>query len=217
MKAVVAQDLGHDVFTLLVVVAMTQDSNRHKSLVTFYSRQLIDVCGFGSESTLFRIRKKAVDAGWLTYEAGAKRKPAKYAIRLPSGVPLFHGDVSATADEFDDPKNFRNTQSNLTKNPVSIGENTPSPVMEYAARIAGGGAAVPSYSQSLLTENMARKRCACGENATALLPTPTPTPKELNTKTGATASLCSESELPSEDPPPEEAHAEISEATAPSL
>ncbi len=46
----------------------------------FYNRQLMDSCGFVSESTFIRSRQKLIDAGLLAYEEGAKRRAGYYFV-----------------------------------------------------------------------------------------------------------------------------------------
>lgn len=82
-KLVVAQEIGPEGAWLLSVIAHQEDSKRYRGPVTFYNGQLLSPCGFTSEDTLQRVRKRCMDAGWLHYESGGKRKPGRYWVVIP--------------------------------------------------------------------------------------------------------------------------------------
>lgn len=79
----VAQAIGPEACWLLNVIVTTEDARRYTSPVTFYNGQLQTQCGFDSENRLNRHRQRAVDAGWLHYEAGGKSRPGVYWVTIP--------------------------------------------------------------------------------------------------------------------------------------
>jgi len=83
-KACVAQTLGHRVFTLLTVIAGTEDDRRYRGPVSFYNSQLLAVCGFGKWQTLDVARREAVAARWIHYQAPptGKTRPGIYWVTL---------------------------------------------------------------------------------------------------------------------------------------
>lgn len=84
-KAAVAQEIGPDACWLLAVIAHQEDAKRYRSAVTFWNGQLMPLCGFNSEKPFARARRKAVEAGWLHYEAGGKGKAGRYWCLIPDG------------------------------------------------------------------------------------------------------------------------------------
>lgn len=77
-----AAEIGADAVLILVAIAHTEDAKRYSGPVAFYAPDLADQCGL-SVSTMERARKRAVDAGWLHYERGAKRRPATHWVLIP--------------------------------------------------------------------------------------------------------------------------------------
>lgn len=84
-KMCVANELGTDVFTLLVIVAHTEDAKRYQGPVSWYNEQLLPICGLRNVKALDRARTTAVEAGWLHYEPGGKSKPGRYWVLTGSG------------------------------------------------------------------------------------------------------------------------------------
>ena len=84
MKSCVATEHGQDVALLLIGIAMTEDSRRYRGAVTYFNEQLAPVLGFANVKALQRAREEAVNAGWLHYEPGARHRPAKYWVTIPS-------------------------------------------------------------------------------------------------------------------------------------
>lgn len=82
-KTCAAQDIGPDGCWLLAVIAHLEDSKRYSASVSFYNAQLMAVMGFTREHTLIAARTRAVKAGWLHYEQGAKRQPGRYWVTIP--------------------------------------------------------------------------------------------------------------------------------------
>jgi hypothetical protein len=90
-RVCLANELGPEVCWLLTVIANTEDAKGYRDAVTFFNDQLIGISGFGSVPSLNRFRTKAVEAGWLHYEPGVRRKAGRYWVVIP--------------DRFDDVKN----------------------------------------------------------------------------------------------------------------
>lgn len=82
IRTCACQDIGTDAFGLVTAVVHTEDSKRYTAPVTWWNDQLMSVLGF-SWNKLDRARKRAVDAGWLHYEAGGKGKVGKYWATVP--------------------------------------------------------------------------------------------------------------------------------------
>ncbi len=76
----VVRECGPDAFALLVAVVTMEDEIFYSRAPNFYNDQLANRCGIGSEPALIRARTRAVRAGLLYYEAGAKRRPGRYFV-----------------------------------------------------------------------------------------------------------------------------------------
>lgn len=85
-KECLAQRIGTDAAFLLSVIAFQEDACRYKRPVSFYTNQLLPICGFAKWDRLDRARKAAVEAGWLSYEEGGHRKPGTYFVTIPEGL-----------------------------------------------------------------------------------------------------------------------------------
>lgn len=84
-KAAVAADIGRDAFSLLVVVAHTEDAMRYRGAAKFWNSQLIETLGFTKWDQFDKARKKAIDAGWLNYSGDGKRVAGEYFVVIPEG------------------------------------------------------------------------------------------------------------------------------------
>lgn len=76
----VAQEIGPDALALLVAVVTKEDDLRYQRAVRFFNDQLASRCGIVSVHSLIRARSRAVDAGLLDYEPGAKRRQGRYFV-----------------------------------------------------------------------------------------------------------------------------------------
>jgi hypothetical protein len=85
-KTALATELGPEVCWLLTVIAHTEDARHYTGPVNFWNEQLTPLCGFASVGRLIRARGKAVDAGWLGYQAGSKGKAGRYWVTIPPDV-----------------------------------------------------------------------------------------------------------------------------------
>lgn len=83
IRVCAAQEIGTNGFLLVTVIAHTEDAKRYTDAVTFWNDQLMSILGFESWGQLDRARKRAVEAGWLHYEAGGKGRVGKYWTLIP--------------------------------------------------------------------------------------------------------------------------------------
>lgn len=88
-KSAAAMEIGPEACWLLTVIAFQEDSCRYKRAVMFWDQGLAALVGLGSERTLSRCREKAVEAGWLHYEAGRRRVPGRYWVLIPEHAEVF--------------------------------------------------------------------------------------------------------------------------------
>jgi hypothetical protein len=89
-KVCLANDIGPDACWLLAFIVSTEDAKGYRAPVSFYNEDLATRTGLSLAGTK-RARDKAVKAGWLHYEKGAKGRAARYFVLVP-----------AWADEMDD-------------------------------------------------------------------------------------------------------------------
>lgn len=80
MHSGISSEIGPDAFALLVAVVMTEDEIHYQRPPNFYNEQLANRCGIGSVPALIRARKRAINAGLLSYKPGAKRRPGLYFV-----------------------------------------------------------------------------------------------------------------------------------------
>ena len=80
----VIQQLGRDVYTLVVFVADQLDEMRYRGMVPLFNGQLQSCLGFGDWRTLEKVRNKAIEAGWLKYEYRGNRQAGLYSVQIPS-------------------------------------------------------------------------------------------------------------------------------------
>lgn len=97
-KSAAAQEIGPEVCWLLTVIAHQEDAVHYRRAVTFYDGQLLPLVGMNCRRTLARARDKAVEAGWLHYEAGRKGKPGTYWVIIPDHAEVF--DDSPLEDDY---------------------------------------------------------------------------------------------------------------------
>lgn len=84
-KTDLATTLGTEAFTLLAVIATSEDAIRYRRAVNFYNGQLMLQVGVRTWNRLERIRQACVDAGWLYYvppKRGSHR-PGEYWVTTP--------------------------------------------------------------------------------------------------------------------------------------
>ena len=84
-KAAVAAEIGRDAFSLLVVVAHTEDAMRYRGAAKFWNSQLIETLGFTKWDQFDKARRKAIESGWLSYSGDGKRTSGEYYVTIPDG------------------------------------------------------------------------------------------------------------------------------------
>ena len=83
MSAVrLANDIGAEACWLLSFIAATEDAKGSRAPVAFWNDDLATRAGL-SLSGMKRARDRAIEAGWLAYEPGAKGRAAKYHVLVP--------------------------------------------------------------------------------------------------------------------------------------
>ena len=78
MESGAVKEIGPEAFAVLTAVVMREDDTRYQRPVNFFNEQLADRCGITSVHSLIRARSRAIEAGLLHYEPGAKRRPGRY-------------------------------------------------------------------------------------------------------------------------------------------
>jgi hypothetical protein len=128
-KKCVANDLGPQVFTLLCVVVHQEDARGYTDSVGWYNSQLMPVAGLNSVDVLDRVRRKAIEAGWLHYTPGGKNTPGRYFVTIPEcyqdtdDLPtdegndgaLFRSDAEVTAEQSGDDSGSVRTGADRTR------------------------------------------------------------------------------------------------------
>lgn len=111
VKVCLANQLGQEVFTLLSIIAHTEDAAHYRRAVNWWNEQLMVVAGFTNVKAMERARAKAVKAGWLHYERGARSKPPCYWCTIPSEA---EGLDDAPTDEGDCRQSVVNPGDNVS-------------------------------------------------------------------------------------------------------
>lgn len=106
-KVCLGGDIGPEACWLLAYVVHTEDAGGYRRPITFYNEDLSTRTGF-SISAMMRARQRAVEAGWLSYDPGKKRKPATYFVTVPEwaqglddapGDEGFHSQIDRESGE----------------------------------------------------------------------------------------------------------------------
>jgi hypothetical protein len=95
-KTAAAQTIGADACWLLTIIATLEDVTHYRRGVTFYNEQLQALVGVKRWHTFDTIRQRAIDAGWLHYQAppsGVRGKPGVYWVIIPD-------DADGLSDSF---------------------------------------------------------------------------------------------------------------------
>lgn len=82
-KACVANTLGPSTALMLTFIAHQEDAAGYRGPVTYWNGQLLPLIGLDSVDALERLRRKAIDAGWLHYDRGSRFTPASYWVTIP--------------------------------------------------------------------------------------------------------------------------------------
>lgn len=88
-KTCAAQQIGAEAALLVTFIAATEDAKRYRGPVTFYNEQLMPLIGTRRWHTFDAARRRAVEAGWLHYEApptGTRTKPGTYWATIPADL-----------------------------------------------------------------------------------------------------------------------------------
>src|SRR5262245_8123058 len=87
-KTCAANQIGVHAVGLVVCIASVEDAKRYSGPVTFYNGQLLPLLGITKWETLDRARQRAVEAGWLYYDAppSGHRAPGVYWTLIPDSV-----------------------------------------------------------------------------------------------------------------------------------
>ena len=127
--------MGAEACWLVSVIAHVEDSKRYKSAVSILQRPantgLWDLTRSGR---LTRARQSAVDAGWLHYESGGKRRPGQYWVLIPKeALQLDASPVDEDPSElFDDRLQSQDGQENEQTNDIETIENRDPNVIKRA-------------------------------------------------------------------------------------
>jgi hypothetical protein len=81
-KVCLGADIGPETCWLLAYIVNTEDAAHYRRPVSFFNDDLATRTGL-SLATLKRVRERAVEAGWLCYEPGAKGRAARYFVMVP--------------------------------------------------------------------------------------------------------------------------------------
>ncbi len=99
-KCCAANEIGVEACWLLTVIALVEDSKRYTGPVTFWTNQILPITGFASWGRLDRARAKAVEAGWLHYQAGKNRSIGKYWCTIPDSLQDVFDDTPVDALDY---------------------------------------------------------------------------------------------------------------------
>lgn len=76
-------ELGRDVCWLVCFVAAREDMLRYGRVPKFWNPQLMEEAGFTNKKKFLETRRKAVEAGWLIMNGGAKGIEGEYFTAIP--------------------------------------------------------------------------------------------------------------------------------------
>lgn len=154
-KTCAAQELGPDCCWLLAVIALLEDAKRYSDAITFYNDQLMAVAGFTRRHTMIAVRSRAIDAGWLHYEQGGKRKAGRYWVTIPT---CFRGIPDGSCDEGDSSSDAASDDGN----------DIATSIISYDAKRTQSGLKASSKADS--------KRHSSYPSPSPIPPPPTPSP-----------------------------------------
>ncbi len=99
----VASEIGPEACWMLTCIVGLQHIKSYRSPVTFYNSALMAVLGIGSDTKLRRVRQRAIDAGWLSYQAGNKSVVGRYEVVIPKHLRgAWDGPIDESGHIFDD-------------------------------------------------------------------------------------------------------------------
>ena len=129
-----AATIGADGCLMLIYLAFAEDTARYSGPVGLWNSQLIRELGLDWTTQLVRIRKRLVDAGFLTYDRKAKRSVGLYAVAVPDrllslwGVHPGEGEPSADDLEVDDTPGAIKPVQVVTPGEINVSLNPKQPV-----------------------------------------------------------------------------------------
>ena len=119
VKVCVATEHGPEVFTLLTIIVSTEDAAHYRRPVVFLNDQLASVCGVTMKQ-LYRVRERAVAAGWLHYVPGRRKVAPRYWVVIPDHAA---GLDDLPTDEGDDYLD-KNSRAEFGKSREAIGKQS---------------------------------------------------------------------------------------------
>lgn len=117
-KCCVANEIGAAATLMLTFIVQTEDASHYRRGVTYFDGQLMPLLGLNSKSTMYRIRKRAIDAGWLHFVPGHKGKASTYWVMIPERAINID---DAPTDEGYSPDSVSPVNPNRGRNGVEIG------------------------------------------------------------------------------------------------
>ena len=112
----IAQEIGSTAVALLNAVVTKEDDIHYGRAVMFWNEQLADRCGIRSTHALDAARKRAIDAGLLSYEAGTNRVQGRYFVIWPDSQDAIETGVNQEV-------RVRQTRSKPDRNRIETGLN----------------------------------------------------------------------------------------------
>jgi hypothetical protein len=104
-KTAAAQEIGALGCWFVTLIALQEDAIQYRRPVSYWDHQLGPLLGTDSKSTLSRLRKKLVHAGWIHYVPGTKGKIGRYWTTIPTHAC---GISDSPTDESDSDLWFQN-------------------------------------------------------------------------------------------------------------
>jgi hypothetical protein len=114
MSCGASTEIGPDAVAVLVAVVTLEDEVHHRYAPNFYNEQLAHRCGMQSTHALIRARQRAIDAGLLHYEPGAKRSPGRYWVLGFDAESAWH-EAEFSAQSASNPEGNPNHTSNAVR------------------------------------------------------------------------------------------------------
>jgi hypothetical protein len=82
-RSQVAQDIGQPACLLLVYLSTMEEQRRAPAPVLLWTSQVMTDTGFTNRKSLEAARQRAVDGGWLAYQAHHTERAGAYRISIP--------------------------------------------------------------------------------------------------------------------------------------
>lgn len=164
-KSCAAQDIGLNAFSLLCIIAHTEDAARYRGPVRYWNEQLQNALAM-SPKQLRLARDKAVEFGWLHYERDSKREVGRYWVTVPEraeglgDAPIEEQDhgsyvpshVTSEDNERDNERSHKGTLKGHIKGHSKVTSSIPIPFPSPFPEEGGTPAAVAEPPSEKLTE-----------------------------------------------------------------